>query len=104
MELEDMKKNEEGVLLFEQPYVSARVIEVGGGWDIEFAVLGASSIAIREDSEIQAKAIYAGLDVAYRAGLADLQAKMLEALESIVDGSKEGESSNTVSPDHNEDK
>lgn len=97
------KQEHDGTLLFEQMYIASRVVELNdGGYDIEFAGLDAPSIAVKEEDELQAKAIYAGLDVAYRAAIKDLQETMLSALESVTSQVKEDASSGSLELSDNE--
>ena len=79
-------------LIFEQAYLQSRVIHtVDDKWDIEFAILDGTSISVTEESEMVAKAIYAGLDVAYKEGVRKLQAEMLEALTSISNEARQAD-------------
>jgi hypothetical protein len=95
------KIKKQAELIFEQDYLKSRVILTEQGeYDIEFAILDGNSIGITEPNEFQAKAIYAGLDAAYRAKLKELQEEMLEALSKISDSVKEDESSDTEEHTH----
>ena len=92
-------------LIFEQELLKMRVIKtVKGEFDIEVAMLEGSSIGTTEPDEFIAQTITQGLLRAYKAGLKELQDKMLTALTKLSDESKEDElskgSSDTSDNEH----
>ena len=77
------KENE---IIFEQELLKMRVIHTAEGkFDIEVAALDVQSIGTEIEDETVAKSVVNGLLEAYKAGLAQLQTDMLEALTRISD-------------------
>jgi len=80
------KENE---IIFEQELLKMRVIHTENDiFDIEVAGLDVQSIGTEIEDETVAKSVVNGLLEAYKAGLAQLQTDMLEALTRISDEQK----------------
>jgi hypothetical protein len=60
-------------VLFEQTYLSGRVLTLDGEWVVQFGVLGGKTVELLFDKEIDAKVMYAELEKKYLEALNKLQ-------------------------------